>query len=282
MLHGLPNVFTTVSIETLVGGGNWFTQSVRSRNFSPLAFGQVEYTSSRARLNWLLPCAMEASDALADLVENLAFETGLRGSLFLLAGAQLDSQEFILLRRQGFCTYGWEKYWRVDPERLPTALPNGTHWRRTRPGDQHDILKFQRHFYAPAMRAVLPLADEVMPDYTLYIDGLLQGIASIRYSSNRAVMRLLLDPRISNPEEPIEELLAIEAAGHSDWFIQELSGQDWLEDHLQSLALPASARRELLVKYFAVREKLPFGILNHSSENGHPDPVAPYAHIRKY
>lgn len=282
MLHGLPNVFTTVSIETLVGGGNWFTQSVRSHSFSPLAFGQVEFNSARARLNWLLPCTLDQPDALADLLENLSFETGLRGSLFLLAGAQLDSQEFILLRQQGFCTYGWEKFWRVDPERLPGALPNGMHWRQTRPGDQHDILKFQRHFYAPAMRAVLPLADEILPDYTLYIDGLLQGIAAIRYSSTQAVMRLLLDPRISNPQELIGELLAIQAARHSDWFIQELSGQDWLEEHMQNLAQPASARQELLVKYFAVREKLPLGILNHSSENGHPDPVTPYAHIRKY
>ncbi len=274
-------MFTTVSIETFVGGGNWFTQSIRSKPFTPLAFGQVEYALQRATINWMLPCTDGESTALFNLVENLAFEAGLRGSLFLLAGAVLDSEEFTLLRRQGFCTYGWEQYWRIDTSLLPTSPLNNTHWRRTNAIDQHDILQFQRHHLAPALRAVIPLADEVLPDHMLLIDGNIQGIASLKFSSNRAAMNVLLDPRILNPQTYLQELIALQADHHTVWYIQQLTGQDWIEAHLQSLARPVLARRELLVKYFAIREKLPLGILNHSAEKSHPDPVAPYAHSSK-
>ena len=155
---------------TFVGGGNWFTQSIRSSPFTPLAFGQVEYAQQRATINWMLPCYDGEYSALLNLVENLAFEAGLRGNLFLLASAILDSEEFTLLRRQGFCTYGWEKYWRVDTTLLPTTPLRSTHWRRTNASDQHDILQFQRHHLAPALRAVMPLANEFLPDNVLLID----------------------------------------------------------------------------------------------------------------
>jgi hypothetical protein len=274
-------VFTTVSIETLVGGGNWFTQSIRSKPFTPLAFGQVEYALQRATINWMLTCRDGESTALFNLVENLAFEAGLRGSLFLLAGAVLDSEEFTLLRRQGFCTYGWEQYWQIDASLLPALPFSNIHWRRTTAIDQHDILQFQRHYLAPALRAVIPLADEVLPDHILLIDGTIQGIATLNFSSSRAAMNILLDPRILNPQTYLQELIALQADHHTVWYIQQLTGQDWMETHLHDLARPVLARRELLVKYFAIREKLPLGILNHSPEKSHPDPVAPYAHSSK-
>lgn len=277
----MPNVFATVSIETLVGGGSWFTQSIRNTAFTPLAFGQVEFNQQRARLNWLLPCRDEGSNAISSLVDNLTFEAGLRGSIFLLASALLDSEEFSLLRHQGFCTYGWEKFWQVDTSRLPAAPRKSTHWRSASDGDQHDILQFQRHHLAPALRAVTPLADEILPDNILVIDGSIQGIAAIVFSSSRAVMQILLDPRILNPQIFLRELIAMHADHYTTWYIRQISGQDWMEEHLHNLAQPVLARRELLVKHFAIREKLPLGILNHSAENSHPDPVAPYIHSSK-
>jgi len=277
----LPNVFTTLSIETLVGGGSWFTQSVRSSMFSPLAFGQVEIDHSRAKINWMLPCREEQPDALPDLVENLTFEAGLRGSMFLLASTALDSAEFTMFRNQGFCTYGWERYWLVENEVLTNSVSNGTNWRRAKSGDQHEIIKFQRRHYAPALRAVIPLADEDPPDYILSIDGSLQGTARILFSSSNAILRILLDSCIINPQTCIQDLLASQAAVQTYWYIQEMTGQEWMEEHFQRIAQPATPRQELMVKYFAVREKLPLGILNHSSENSHPDPIAPYVHTSK-
>lgn len=282
MLHGLPNVFATVSIETLVGGGSWFTQSIRNSTFAPLAFGQVEFSHQRASINWLLPCHDdEEFSALSSLVENLTFEAGLRGSIFLLASALLDSAEFNLLRHQGFCTYGWEKFWQVDTSLLPAGTRKSTHWRSASSGDQHEILQFQRHHLAPALRAVTPLADEILPDNILVIDGNIQGTATIVFSSSRAVMQILLDSRILNPQTYMQELIAMHTDRYTAWYIRQITGQDWMEDHLRSLAQPVLARRELLVKHFAIREKLPLGILNHSTENSHPDPVAPYVHSTK-
>ncbi len=274
-------MFATVSIETLVGGGNWFTQSIRNTAFTPLAFGQVEYNQPRARLNWLLPCHDEGSSALISLIDNLAFEAGLRGSIFLLSSALLDSAEFSLLRHQGFCTYGWEKFWQVDTSMLPADHRKSTHWRSASAGDQHEILRFQRRHLAPALRAVTPLADEILPDNILVIDGSIQGIAAIVFSSSRAVMQILLDPRILIPQAYLRELIATHADHYTLWYIRQMNSQDWMEEHLQSMARPVLARRELLVKHFAIREKLPLGILNHSAENSQPDPVAPYVHSSK-
>ena len=277
----MSNVFISVSIETLVGSGNWFTQSVRCKSFNPLAFGQVEYSFQRAEINWLLLCHTEEKAALFDLVENLSFESGLRGSKYLLASATLDSEEFSLLRRQGFSIYGWENYWRVDVSQLPATLQKGTRWRRAISRDQHDILQFQRRFIAPAMRLVTPLADEILPDFILLDDNGVLGTAKVNFSSNRSVVHFMFDPRTQNPKESMRELIILQAPQYTDWYICQQAGQDWLEEHLQCLAQPALARRELLVKHFAIREKLPVGILNHTTDNSHPDPITPYIHSGK-
>jgi len=277
----LPNVFVSVSIETLVGSGHWFTQSIRCKSFNPLAFGQVEYSQQRAEINWLLLCHSGEKSVLSDLVENLSFESGLRGSKYLLASAALDSEEFSLLRHQGFSIYGWENYWRVDVARLPATLQNGTRWRRAVSRDQHDILQFQRHFIAPAMRSVTPLADEILPDFIFMDDNDLLGTAKVNFSGNRSVVHFLFDPRIQNPQEVMRELIILQAPQYTDWYIRQQTGQDWLEEHLHCLAQPELERRELLVKHFAIREKLPVGILNHTTDNSHPDPITPYVHSGK-
>jgi hypothetical protein len=281
LLHGLPNLFASVSIETLVGGGSWFTQSVRKAPFSPLAYGQVEFSQQRAKINWLLHCKKGDDSALLNLVENLSFEAGLRGSKYLLSSALLDSEEFILLRRQGFCIYGWEQYWQVNSAALAVLPENGTHWRRATSIDQHDILRFQRNHLTPTQRAVVPLADEVLPDFILIENGSIQGTANVSFTSRCGVIRFLLDTRIVNPQECMRELTAIQPSSHNNWYIQQQAGQEWLEEHLRGLAQLALPRRELLVKYFVIREKVPLSILNHATENGHPDPVAPYIHSSK-
>jgi hypothetical protein len=277
----MPNVFASVFIEALVGGGSWFTQSVRSDLFTPLAFGQVEFSMQRARINWLLPCRGNQTDTFLNLLENLSFEAGLRGSKFLLASADSDSEEFILLRRQGFCTYGWERYWRVDSSAIPVSLKGKLHWRRSKPQDQHDILLFQRSHLSHTVRAVYPLADEFLPEFIVKKDEAILGLADANFNGNRGLISYFLDSRIYNPLELMRELVAIQAEKHTEWYIHQQTGQDWLEEHLQALAQPAFARTELLVKHFTVREKLPVGILNHSTENSHPDPIAPYIHSSK-
>jgi len=280
-MRGFPNLITTVGMETLIGGGNWFTQSLRASPLLPTAFGQVEYDHQRARINWLLNHVDADETALLKLLDNLAIETGLHGAKFILASAPHEHKLFRILRHAGYCVYGWEKFWEVDNARLPAQIDSCYKWSGTIPADCHDLLKFQRKHLSAAVRSVTPLADEVLPNFILRSGENINGYAIVHTFNNKLVVYPVMESSIDHPTGIIAFLLNKYFNDVPIRYITQTTNHDWLERSLSEIAAPVTVRRELLVKYFAVAEKLPIGILNHSAEGRHPDPVAPFLHSSK-
>ena len=169
LLNGYSNLLATVFTETMIGSGSWFTQSLRYKSLIPTAFGQVGESQQRAKINWLLNLNDDSQEMLLHLIDNLGFEAGLRGSKFLCASLTSDNLLFELLRKGGYCTYGWERFWEIkqnlDFENISSH--NEFHWTEASSIDTHNLLKFQHKYLSSAVRAVIPLADELLPQFIL-------------------------------------------------------------------------------------------------------------------
>ncbi len=143
LLHGSANLFARVGLETLVGGGSWFTQSLRAGALRSCAYGQVEKNHQRARINLLLVLDQSNDSCYLRMIDNLSFEAGLHGAKFLLASVEKDSAVFPLLRRAGFCFYGWERFWRMKPLPLKLVAEKTGIWEKPSAGDVHEYHKFR-------------------------------------------------------------------------------------------------------------------------------------------
>jgi hypothetical protein len=281
LLRGFPSLVASIGIETLFGGGNWFTQCLRPRALKPAAFGQVELDHQRAKINWLMACDELDETSLINLVDNLTIEAGLHDAKFLLASIENHSEIFDILHRMGFCIYGWEQYWQLTCTNTPSTIKQNYHWERTSSLDRHEINKFQRKFLSPTVRAITLLANEVLPDFVLKEDGIIRAYAHMEIFGNRGIISSLFDTCIYNPASILSDLINKQTHNGFLWYIAQTSGQDWMDSSLAEIANPILPRMELLVKYFAIMEKLPVGILNRAGENSQPDPVAPFIHSNK-
>lgn len=246
-----------------------------------IAFGQAEYNHRRARINWLLVTEKADQGALARLIDNLAMEAGLRGSEFMLASTSSDNDLFKILRRAGYCVYGWERFWKIDFSKLNNQTNANIHWTEPLPIDQYEIVKFQQKYLSHAARSVTPLANEISPDFVWKDEGDIKGCVSIKSFGNRSVIHAIFSSDMADPEGAINNLLALQLGPVSTWYFAQTNNLVWLENTLVKIATPVTDRRELLVKYFAIMEKSAIGLLNHASERGHPDPVAPFIHTSK-
>jgi hypothetical protein len=281
LLHGSANLYARVGLETLVGGGNWFTQSLRAGTLRSYAYGQVEKNHQRARINWLLVLDPSNDSSYLRIIDNLAFEAGLHGAKFLLAGVEKDSELFPLLRRAGFCVYGWERFWRMKPLPLKLAADKVGVWEKPSAEDVHEYHKFRNKQLPPAVRAIASADGRSLPDYVLRIDRVIAGYADVKVFGKKAVLYPVLTNDLKYPKTTLLSLAMRLPEVIQDRYISQTVGQEGLEGALENIAEAAVVRREQMVKYFSVVEKAPLGVLNHSSENSHPDPVAPYVHSSK-
>ncbi len=183
MLQDPFNLYATVGVEILASSGRWFTQSLRKNAWKPSAFGQVELNHQRARINWLLTCDEADPSALPQLIDNLAVEAGLHGAKFLLASSTQQDGLFEILRQAGYCRYGWERYWKVKPTAIPLADQREILWQDAMPVDIYEIEKFQHKHLSPAVRSVMPLAGENLPDLILREKGSLQAIGAFNHGT---------------------------------------------------------------------------------------------------
>lgn len=281
LLHGSVNLFARVGLEALVGSGNWFTQSLRAGMLRSCAYGQVEKNHQRARINWLLVLDQSSDSGCLRIIDNLAFEAGLHGAKFLLAGVEKESELFPLLRRAGFCVYGWERFWRMKPLPRKFAADKLGAWEKPSAEDVHEYNKFRNKQLTPALRAIASADGRILPDYILRIDHGIAAYADVKVFGNKAVLYPVLTNDLKDQQSILLSLAAQLPEVIQVRYISQSGGQDGLEGALENIAEAAAARREQMVKYFSIVEKVPLGVLNHSSENSHPDPVAPYVHSSK-
>jgi len=281
LLHNSHSLFARLGIETLTGGGSWFTQSIRSGAFSPTAFGQVEQDQRRACINWLLNCDEQRDTPLLHLIDNLAFEAGLRGAKLLLASLEQDSVLFPAFRRAGFNVCGWERYWRIKSPHALNGRASNLQWEKPFSKDAHEIDRFRSKHLPPANRAISPQAGQDLPDYILKIDHNIAAIAVSKTFGSKAILYPLLSGLCADPTSALLSLSSALPEFITTCYLGQAAGCGCSDDTLLEISEPASPRKERLVKYFTIMEKVPLGVLNHSKESSHPDPVAPYVHSSK-
>jgi hypothetical protein len=277
-MRGYPNLYASTGVEAFIGSGSWFTQSLRANSWSACALGQVERRHQYARINWLLSTGQNDTDTLPFLIDNLGIEAGLLGSKFMLASAAKEDVLFELLRRAGYCVYGWQKHWKLDPEKLIKQQTSRKYWKPTHSIDQHEITKFQHKQLSAAARTVMTLADKTLPDFLWKENGVIKAYASIHSFGSKRVIHILAAHNTGDELEKLLAELVKDGNNNATWYFSQSNYLDWADENLSAVAAPITPRKEQMVKHFSIMEKTPITLLNHAADSGHPDPIAPFVH----
>ena len=254
---------------------------MREKPLSAAAFGQVRLKRQRASLDWLLSCQGEDAHLFACLLDNLSLEAGLHGARLISARAPHDSALYQFLRIAGYRPYSWERLWQVNTEMKASSHAENSRWQTPMESDIPALLQFQRAHLPPALRSVIPPADEQMPEQIWKEDGRILAYVNQRSFAGRMVFTPLFDPALESPLIALSCLVSATLTLFSSVYFLQTSGHDWLESRLESMAEPVLPRVECLVKHFTLTEKLPVSLVKRNAENGQPDPVAPFLHSSK-
>jgi hypothetical protein len=264
----------SVGIEAMVGSREWFSQALALNNLQLYAFGQVRFENQGARLNWLLPLGFTEKDPLPELLDNLAMEAGLRGAKFMLASTRMDDCLFETLRRAGYCLYGWQSVWEISLNHIKTKESQAA-WYQPDSRDALDLTKLQRRYLSPATQSVTPLASQTLPDFAVKMDGILKGYARVNCFNNK----VLIAPVFVNSLENIEDILAVLIkdffSSADKVYLLQTADTGWMTADLEKFGSRLTPREELLVKHFAVMQKLPAAELNHNASGHRTNTVTP-------
>jgi hypothetical protein len=276
LLHGASNILSSVSIESLVGSHEWFSQALSPNNFGVSAIGQASITGKGARLNWLLSIQKTGSDPLPELIEHMGLEAGARGAHFMTAGARVDDPLFETLRRSGYCIYCWQTLWKIHPEKGGKKAESPINWRRAASKDALQIEILQRKLLAPAVKSVTEFAGVQLPEFLLEDEGEILGYAYSDRANGISLVKPFLRMDIENAEEVIRQLVAQFSHDAKSVYLLQTSDQNWLTESLYNFAEQAFPREELLVKHFAVMEKQSVANLNKAQNGRQVDTVRPF------
>ena len=273
-MRGFQNILATVGIEALVGSSEWFSQALALNNLQLYAFGQVKIENQGARLNWLLPLGFTEKDPLPELLDNLAMEAGLRGAKFMLASTRVDNCLFETLRRAGYCLYGWQSIWELSKDPGKSKKPQ-TAWFKPESKDALELAKLQRRLLSPATQSVTAFAAQVLPDFALKVDGILNGYAKVNCFNNKVLIAPLLMNTVEDVVTILSSLIKEFFSAADKVYLLQTADSGWLTADLEKIGARVTPREELLVKHFTARQKLPAAELNHNAVGHRTDTVTP-------
>ena len=273
VLRGLLHVFTTVMLESLIGGGNWSTRSVRQDAWRFAALGQISFSGKCAKLNWMMAGGDEDKPAL-QLLDRLVFDAGIRKAEYVLADIGPLHPDFEDFRQAGFCPWGWGQIWQMDSGKLPESSEAAA-WSTPAASDTIELLGLQRRLLPPAVQAVSRLADEHLPDFILRQDGRIVAYADSTVFGQKVMIRLTHEPCIPDLTQLVAGLFQRHFPLTPDRFILQRGDQVSLQEAMAGCASMVMPRFERMVKYLTVPLKVPVGAGAVVNNRHHADPVTP-------
>jgi len=266
-------VFTTVALESLIGGGNWSTQSIRQDAWHFAALGQVSFSGKGAKLNWLLDNG-ENENRILQLMDHLVFEAGIHNAEYILADINAGHPVFECLRQARFTPCGWGQVWQVDSGKIPKNSQAAI-WSVPATTDVIELLGLQRRLLPPAVQAVSRLADERLPDFILRQDGHITAYADSVVFGQKVMVRLTHDTCKPGPGHLLGALFEQHFPATPGRFIMQRGDQALLQEALVDCADLATPRFERLVNYLTLPLKVPVGASAAVNNRHHADPVTP-------
>ena len=251
------------------------TFSYQVHGTNETGFVQIQLGSRAAALTYSIA---EQDSEFSMLVEALCRITGKAGRFHLLANAPAQSEQWHLLKANGFHTCTVQTIWRINT--TPSNKTFQSLWSFETEEDQNKITAFYSQFFSPLERS---LHSWKFPDifHLVYHDpsGSIGGIARVLSFADRALLFPMLDAQCKDPERCITSLIQDCSKYFSILFVGESTAHPLSESVLGANAEMLVSENHRMVRNLAanavVNDFHPADLLK---ENGIAKPSTPFSH----
>ncbi|KUK46838.1 MAG: hypothetical protein XD73_0309 [Anaerolinea thermophila] len=247
--------------------------SFHTLNPDQIGFAQIQIGGASGNLLYAFSDKIENYSLL---IEDLCTTAGELGKTHILANVPGESEQFALLKRNGFISYSRQALWKISS--LPSQDNGRTTWNMADNTDQTAIRSFYSKYISPLEISLQTwsFADTfhlIQQDHS----GGIQGIARVRFYMDRAVVLPMLDIQTEDLSPWLTSLLGELSRHFSTIFVREPLRQDIYHDFLKEHAQVILPENHWLVRNLVnvskVRELQP---AEFRDERGIPRPTTPF------
>jgi len=248
-------------------------QSFHTLHPDQLGFAQIQIGGTSGNL---LYAFSEKAESFSLLIEALCTTAGELGKAHILANVPGESEQFALLKRNGFTSYSQQVLWKINS--LPFPNNDSIIWNFEDNEDQSAIRSFYSKHVSPleASLQTWSFADTfhlIQQDHS----GSVRGVARVRFYMDRVVVLPMLDVQHENPVPWLTSLLGELSRYFSAIFVREPVRQEMYHDFLVEHAQVSLSENHWLVRNLVnvskVRELQP---AEFRDERGIPRPSTPF------
>lgn len=223
----------------------------------PTLLGQVTYLMGNrsARISFLAPECDQSNEAVASLLDGLAWQAAEMGAFSLLAEVDEQSPAFECLRRAGFSVYAWQRVWRLS---IPVEAGQTHGWQNATSLDEQPVRNLYQMLVPPLVQSAEPFSSRKLTGLVLRLNGEVMAYADCIFGPRGIYVIPLFHPDIADGLTLLRGLMpALAPLLRRPVYLAVRSYQAWLENLLADLPAEASPRQALLVKHLTSAARVP-------------------------
>ena len=240
------------TLEMIYPKHSSLTATLESEQSLPHSIGQVEMEGETARLIFTFPAEKNIIQDLCALIEGLGGRAGAMGAHFMIAALQESSPLHYALCQCCYRPLYSQKFWKVDVERT-AKLSADYHWQSSSAQDLIAIQTFLKACLPKIVQPIWQLKPQRYPDFLLYINSELCGMASIHRHSDSTFLYPLLLPDHPSYSQALSSL--VRKVHTPNVFMVIPSFQSYLEREQTVLKTVTVLKQTMMVKYFVLHQK---------------------------
>lgn len=252
LARGIQPAVLNATLELINPKHPSFTAILESEQSPPHSIGQVAVEGEAARLIFTFPAEKNIVRDVCALIEGLGGRAGAMGAHFMVAAVQETSPLHYALCQCCYRPLYSQKFWKVDVNRLskPSAA---LRWQPSSAQDTIAIQSFLKTCLPKIIQPIWQLISLQYPDYLLFLNSELCGLANMRQYGNSKFLYPLFLPNYPSYGQALSSLVC--KVRTADVFINIPSFQSFLEREQTFLKAVTVLKQTVMVRYFVIRQK---------------------------
>ncbi len=240
--------------------------------------GQVHFNfgHNSARLSFLAPDFALENHALVALLDHLAWESGSRGSLRMVAEIDETKDIFECFRLSGFNVYTRQQIWKI-PNPSDGNISTNVDWRPLQSIDQHAVQNLYHAVVPPLIQSAEGLNKRPIQGFGFQQNDEILAFIEVNEGPNGIFLSPVVHPNLRQPKELLSGMLQqIPKTSGRPVYLAVRDYQSWLNDAAEQLNGESSDRKVLMVKHLARQQRVPVtSAIRKVLEQHSAEPTAP-------
>jgi hypothetical protein len=243
--------------------------------------GQVKHSSgsSSARLSFLAPESMLESASLPTLLDQVAYQIGMRGAFHVLAEVNDGCNAFEALRQAGFAIYARQHIWVLRG--VAEGEPKQTGWCVCEEGDLSGVLMLYNDLVPGLVQQIEPPPKDRGRGLVYRQDGEVKAYVELKYGMRGIWVQPYVHPDIEGFAGRLANLVeSLPNRRSRPVYVCVRSYQSWLESAVQETGAETFVRQAVMVRHLAITKKAAEAYKLPAINGTQAEPTAPFARIK--